>query len=184
MSHPDNSDLNNRLRFLGLDDKGRETLKRLGPLIHKHIGGALDIFYDKVRKVPETAAFFRNDDHMKGAKKRQEEHWGIVGTAEYTHSYVEGVTKVGKAHARIGLEPRWYIGGYALVLEQLVHAVARERWPSRFGSTCWSLVSARSALSSIPLTAPPLAVRRETATATASSSSRRSGGMAVPATSR
>ncbi|THV17221.1 globin-coupled sensor protein [Rhizobium rhizophilum] len=133
MSQPDNTDLKNRLRFLGLDDKGRETLRRLGPLIRKNIGSALDIFYDKVRKVPETAAFFRSEDHIKGAKKRQEEHWGIVGTAEYTDSYVEGVTKVGKAHARIGLEPRWYIGGYALVLERLVHAVVRERWPSRFG---------------------------------------------------
>ena len=133
MSQPDNSDLKNRLRFLGLDEAGRETLRRLGPLIRSNIGGALDIFYDKIRKVPETAAFFRNEDHMKGAKKRQEEHWGIVGTAEYTNSYVEGVTKVGEAHARIGLEPRWYIGGYALVLEQLVHAVVRERWPSRFG---------------------------------------------------
>jgi len=133
VSQSENADLKNRLRFLGLDDKGRETLRRLGPLIRKNIGGALDIFYDKIRKVPETAAFFRNDDHMKGAKKRQEEHWGIVGTAEYNESYVEGVTKVGKAHARIGLEPRWYIGGYALVLERLVHAVVRERWPSRFG---------------------------------------------------
>ncbi len=108
-------------------------LRRLAPLIRQNIGGALDIFYDKIRKVPETAAFFRNDDHMKGAKRRQEEHWGIVGTAEYTESYVDAVTKVGKAHARIGLEPRWYIGGYALVVEQLVHAVVRERWPSRFG---------------------------------------------------
>lgn len=133
MSQVDNSDLKNRLRFLGLDDKGRETLRRLGPVISRNIGDALGIFYDKVRKVPDTAAFFRNDDHMKSAKKRQEDHWGIVGTAEYNDSYVEGVTKVGKAHARIGLEPRWYIGGYALVLEQLVHAVARERWPSRFG---------------------------------------------------
>ena len=61
---------------------------------------------------------------------------------------------------------------------------ASTRWPSRLGSTCWSLVSARSALSSIPLTAPPLAVRNETATATASSSSRSRGGMAAPAVSR
>jgi methyl-accepting chemotaxis protein len=133
VSQNENSDLNNRLRFLGLDERGRETLRRLGPLIHNNIGDALAIFYDKIRKVPETAAFFRNDDHIKSAKQRQEAHWGIVGTAEYTESYVEGVTKVGKAHARIGLEPRWYIGGYALVLEQLVHAVTRERWPSRFG---------------------------------------------------
>jgi len=40
------------------------------------------------------------------------------------------VRGIGKAHARLGIEPRWYIGGYALVTEQLVHAVIAEQWPS------------------------------------------------------
>src|SRR5690606_11999955 len=35
--------------------------------------------------------------------------------------------------ARLGLEPRWYIGGYALIVEQLIGAVMKERWPSAFG---------------------------------------------------
>ena len=52
VSQNENSDLKNRLRFLGLDDRGRETLRRLGPLIHNNIGDALAIFYDKIRKVP------------------------------------------------------------------------------------------------------------------------------------
>jgi methyl-accepting chemotaxis protein len=37
-------------------------------------------------------------------------------------------------HARIGLEPRWYIGGYTVVLDTLIDAIITARWPkSRFG---------------------------------------------------
>ncbi|GEO83619.1 methyl-accepting chemotaxis protein [Ciceribacter naphthalenivorans] len=107
-------------------------LRALAPSVSKNIGAALEVFYKKVRSTPQTAAFFRNEDHIQGAKKRQESHWGVVTTAQFDERYVEGVTAVGKAHARIGLEPRWYIGGYALLVEQLIHAVVRERWPSRF----------------------------------------------------
>jgi methyl-accepting chemotaxis protein len=131
-THTEKSSLDARLDFLGLDEKARQQLRALAPSIGKNIGAALDVFYKKVRATPETAAFFRSEDHLQGAKKRQEGHWGIVTTAQFDERYVEGVTAVGKAHARIGLEPRWYIGGYALLVEQLIHAVVRERWPSRF----------------------------------------------------
>lgn len=131
-THNEKSSLDARLEFLGLDEKARQQLRALAPSISKNIGASLDVFYKKVRSTPETAAFFRNEDHLQGAKKRQEGHWGIVTTAQFDERYVEGVTAVGKAHARIGLEPRWYIGGYALLVEQLIHAVVRERWPSRF----------------------------------------------------
>ena len=58
------------------------------------------------------------------------------------------------------------------------------RCRSRDGSICWSLVSARSELSSSPATLPVVAVCRLIATATASSSSSSSGGSAAPTPSR
>ncbi len=53
---------------------------------------------------------------------------------------------------------------------------ALTRWRSRAGSTCSSLASARSEVSSMPAMRPCAAVRSPTATATASSSSSSSGG--------
>jgi methyl-accepting chemotaxis protein len=32
---------------------------------------------------------------------------------DFDDAFMKGVMAVGHAHARIGLEPRWYIGGYA-----------------------------------------------------------------------
>ena len=34
-----------------------------------------------------------------------------------------------RIHAQIGLEPRWYIGGYALVVEHLLTVALKEMWP-------------------------------------------------------
>lgn len=61
---------------------------------------------------------------------------------------------------------------------------APTRWRSLDGRTCSSLASARSEVSSMPVTPPPAAVRSTTATATASSSSSSSGGIRAPAPSR
>ncbi len=62
--------------------------------------------------------------------------------------------------------------------------IADTRRRRRAGRTCSSFTSARSDVSSIPSTDVRAAVRRPTAIATASSSSRSSGGIAVPARSR
>lgn len=133
ISTEDKAALAKRLDFIGLDERARGVLRAMGPTIRANVGAALTVFYKKVRSTPETARFFRSDEHMSGAKARQEEHWAVVGAAQYDEKYVEGVQAVGRAHARIGLEPRWYIGGYAVLLEQLVHAVIKDRWPGRFG---------------------------------------------------
>src|SRR5438128_2729066 len=61
---------------------------------------------------------------------------------------------------------------------------ARTRRRRCAGSTCSSLTSARTAVSSMPVTDARAAVRRPTAIAIASSSSRSSGGIALPARSR
>ncbi|PSJ61936.1 globin-coupled sensor protein [Pseudaminobacter soli (ex Li et al. 2025)] len=124
------SSLNERLNFIGMDQKARTALSKLQPLLRQSLGPALATFYEKVKATPETRKFFGDDRHMAGAKGRQEEHWQIIASATYDDAYVDAVLKIGQTHARIGLEPRWYIGGYALVIEQLIHAIVKEQWPS------------------------------------------------------
>ena len=125
-------DLATRLSFMGLDDKASARMRDLAPIISESITAALDVFYAKVRQTPETASFFRSEQHIQGAKRLQGEHWNVIATGHYDAEFVETVKTIGKTHARIGLEPRWYIGGYALVVEQLIHKVMEHRWPSRF----------------------------------------------------
>jgi len=118
-----------RVAFIGLDDKAKAALRDLRPLIQKEVGPALAAFYDKVKATPETRKFFKDERHMDSAKDRQGRHWGLIAEADFDDSYVQAVRTVGEVHARIGLEPRWYIGGYAVVVDHLIRATMQAFWP-------------------------------------------------------
>ncbi|KQT64464.1 MULTISPECIES: globin-coupled sensor protein [unclassified Aureimonas] len=133
MNTHETDSLSERLDFIGLDTAARERLRTLKPAIADGIGPALDAFYAKARANPHTRRFFSDEAHIASAKSRQMKHWGIIADADYDASYVAGVSTVGRVHAKLGLEPRWYIGGYALILEGLIGQVVEKRWPSRFG---------------------------------------------------
>jgi methyl-accepting chemotaxis protein len=118
--------LNERLDFVGLVGEERAALVRARPAISASLDAALDKFYAKATAIPETAKFFASEAHVKSAKSRQVRHWDQIASGEFDGKYVEAVTAIGKTHARLGLEPRWYIGGYALIMESIIKAVVEK----------------------------------------------------------
>jgi methyl-accepting chemotaxis protein len=66
------------------------------------------------------------------ARAKQAEHWQKLFAGGFDGGYAERVQRIGKTHARIGLEPRWYIAGYALALGELLDIAAAEtKWRAR-----------------------------------------------------
>ncbi len=120
-----------RLTFMELSDEQRETLRATQGVIKQYIGKALDRFYSRAKLTPETARFFRDDAHMGQAKAAQIKHWSHLAAGDFEGGYYASVRRIGATHARIGLEPRWYVGGYALIVEELLRAVARQNTPWR-----------------------------------------------------
>ncbi|MPS68438.1 MAG: globin-coupled sensor protein [Novosphingobium sp.] len=118
-----------RLEFLEFDPAQRRVLAAAQPLLRKCIPPALDHFYARVRATPQMARMFTSDRHIDSAKSAQLGHWMGIATGRFDESYHAAVSRIGKVHARIGLEPRWYIGGYALVLEEIMRAVERSASP-------------------------------------------------------
>ncbi|MEV9280644.1 protoglobin domain-containing protein, partial [Klebsiella variicola] len=117
--------------FMAIDEQQRAVLAELQPLVRTLLGPALDRFYHTARRTPETAAFFRDDQHMAHAKRAQESHWTRIATGTFDQDFHASVRRIGAVHARIGLEPRWYIGAYGLVLENLIAGIARHLSPWR-----------------------------------------------------
>jgi methyl-accepting chemotaxis protein len=122
--------LRDRLEFMGIDERSRAALREMRPLIAASIGPALDAFYSKAGATPATARFFGEPGQVARAKGRQIEHWQVIAAADFGTRYADTVRAIGKTHARLGLDPRWYIGGYALITEQLLHSIVAARWPS------------------------------------------------------
>jgi methyl-accepting chemotaxis protein len=121
--------IDERLAFMRLDDQARRALRGVAPYIVEALPRALDDFYDVIGRQPQTRRLFSGQAQLDGARRSQIDHWRKISSAEFDADYVTAVTAVGHVHARIGLEPRWYIGGYALLLESLIAAVLAARWP-------------------------------------------------------
>ncbi len=128
-----NSTIRARLAFNQIDELTSALLRENKDFLMSELPGVLDGFYDHVSKFPETARFFRNREHMMGAKQAQLRHWSTIVEGRFDESYETSITRIGETHHRIGLEPRWYIGGYNALISGLIQAIA-ERMPAVSGS--------------------------------------------------
>lgn len=120
-----NTEIQSRLDFTEFKPRQRNLLSKMQGRIASMIDKALDRFYEKVRETPETARFFRDQSHISHAKRAQETHWTRIASGNFDDQFYDSVRRIGAVHSAIGLEPRWYIGAYALVLEQLLRDVGR-----------------------------------------------------------
>jgi methyl-accepting chemotaxis protein len=118
-----------RLEFVQLDEKGAEQIRTLKAILDRELPNGLDKFYQRLRATPQVRRFFSDDSMMARAKGAQVGHWRAISSGKFDEQYVSKVRTIGLTHARIGLEPRWYIGGYALILEHLVKSIVAELWP-------------------------------------------------------
>ena len=114
--------LEHRIQFMGLNQPSA-SYRSMGPIIAAALPKALDLFYDRVRAEPETARFFKDEAHIKAAHTAQQGHWRAIIEGRADHEYAESVRTIGRVHARIGLEPRWYIGGYSVIQAHLTQAI-------------------------------------------------------------
>lgn len=120
---------------MNLDAASHSCLQELKTVLMNALPAGLDVLYQKISTEPETAHFFGTQNMIRHAKDKQYEHWwNLITNGQRDEGYITQAVEIGRLHSRIGLQPRWYIAGYALVLEQLVHAVVTAHWPkSTFG---------------------------------------------------
>lgn len=115
-------DLERRLAFMRLSQPSPAYVA-VASVIREALPRALDAFYDQARRFPETAGFFRDEAHIGAARAAQVRHWGAIIEGRIDADYAASVRAIGRTHAKIGLEPRWYIGAYSIILAELSRAV-------------------------------------------------------------
>lgn len=119
-----NNTIRSRLAFSQIDADTIEILRKHKDFLMGALPAVLDQFYAHLRKFPETAAFFKNNDHMMSARNGQLRHWSTLLEGRFDEKYVSSAAKIGETHHRIGLDPRWHIGGYNVIMAGLVEAIA------------------------------------------------------------
>ncbi|MDO8359253.1 MAG: methyl-accepting chemotaxis protein [Devosia sp.] len=127
--------MSERLDFVGLDSSALASIATLKPMIDRHMQAALEHFYSKMATVQAVSRHFSGRQHIEHAKARQTTHWSAIASGRLDENYFQSANVVGNVHARIGLEPQWYVGGYGLILETLVKGVLHDFLAEKFSGT-------------------------------------------------
>ena len=121
------NDRDTRMRFMRIDEETGRMLRELWVIVEPKLPTILDGFYRHVTSEPKLAALIGNG--IPRLKAAQGGHWAKLFTGTFDAAYMDGVRTIGLVHNKIGLEPRWYIGGYSYVLCQLTDiAIAAYKW--------------------------------------------------------
>lgn len=117
--------LRTRLAFLRADDDTRATLQTVWQEIQPALGPTLDGFYDHVLSVPALRDKIGSRD-ISALKDAQRNHWERLFSGTFDDEYLAFVERIGMAHVRVGLEPRWYMGGYCFVLNNIATYLVKQ----------------------------------------------------------
>lgn len=123
MSEQELPDIKARQDFMGMNESDFRSLRSIQALIDQDLRKSLEKLYTQIRRTPQARAFFSSESHIAQAHRAQQAHWQRIAAADFGPDYVRKVQGIGAAHARIGLEPSLYIGGYGVILNHLLRAV-------------------------------------------------------------
>jgi methyl-accepting chemotaxis protein len=121
-----NNTFKRRLEFNQIDDATGALLRRHKDFIISELPALLDGFYAHVARYSEAAALFKNREHMAGAKDAQLRHWTTILEGRFDDAFETSVRRIGETHNRIGLELKWYIGGYNVLIAGLMQVIAEK----------------------------------------------------------
>ncbi len=116
-------DLQDKLEYYRLKEPESAELVQHKAFIEENLQSVLDEFYEHINKWEYLDKKFASQDRKDYAKAMQIKHWSGIADGKFDQKYVESVLKIGCTHERIGLEPGWYIGGYADVTAGLFRRI-------------------------------------------------------------
>jgi hemoglobin-like flavoprotein len=110
-----------RLRFLEIDDKTIEQIRQAKSILEPAMDEVLDNLYSHILDEPELQPLFADKSEIEKARAAQKQHWmDSLFIGKYDNAFYEKTSRIGRAHARIGLTPNWYIGGYNRMLCEFI----------------------------------------------------------------
>lgn len=121
----DEQELASRRAFFQIDEADLARLASLRPLAEAHTDEVVEAFYELLLSHTETRKFFPDEAAVRRVKRTQKEYFlGLFG-GRLDLAYVEDRLRVGAAHERIGLSPKWYIGAYRRYMQLMRELLLR-----------------------------------------------------------
>ena len=110
------------VRYLGIDTRSQMLAERLWDFLDGPSSEIIDAFYRDTRQ--SAAGILLDEQMIERLMSKQREHWRSLFSSGFDESYLRRASMIGIKHHDVGLDPKWYIAGYALMkarfIEQLL----------------------------------------------------------------
>ncbi len=103
-----------------LDGETRRLLAEFRPVVEARIDDVIAEFLDYVSAWPEMRLLTQSAEGIACLRREQGRHLLNLFSCQFDEGYFARVSRMGQAHEKAGLEPRWYLGAYGHVLKMLV----------------------------------------------------------------
>jgi signal transduction histidine kinase len=110
------TDLELRISFLNFRETDRALLARLRPVLEKRADSFIAEFYRHLLSFRDTRDLLRDPAVKDRLLLKQREYLLSLAGPEIDEAYIAERRRIGEAHERVGLEPRWYLGAYGLYM--------------------------------------------------------------------
>lgn len=101
------------IRFLDIDPAARRHAAAIWSLIEHRIDHIIETFYADVRHSDTALAL--SDQTIQRLRVKQKDHWHALFESRLDLQYFNSASLIGIKHSEIGLDPKWYIAGYARI---------------------------------------------------------------------
>jgi signal transduction histidine kinase len=135
-------DTRQRLAFLNLGEEDRALLAELEPVLEKHADALVASFYRHLLSFGPTRQLLSDPAVKERLLGKQREYLLSLARPGFDPEFVAQRRQIGEVHRRIGLEPRWYLGAYALyqsLLAPLIWDLVARGDPERGARTATAL---------------------------------------------
>jgi len=118
--------LETQLEYFDYTESDRRLLSALGPLLNRQADALVAGFYRHLLSFEPTRRMLADPDVKERLLLKQRAYLTSLAGPRVDAEYVRSRRLIGEAHERIGLEPGWYLGAYALYLSMLSPLVCAE----------------------------------------------------------
>lgn len=120
-----------RLSYINLNEVDCKLLQQFKPVIEKHADRIVDQFYHNISRYPELTQIIQQaGSNIERLKITQKRYLLEIFEGKFDDAYFEKQLKIGVIHKKIGLTPRWYLGGYSIYLQLINPLIMRKYWYS------------------------------------------------------
>lgn len=122
----DAAELESRRAFFQIGDDDLERLVSLRAFAERNNHAIVEAFYDLLLNHPESRRFFPDEATVRRVKRTQADYFLGLFAGRLDLGYVEDRLRVGAAHERIGLAPKFYLGAYRRYLQLILDHLSND----------------------------------------------------------